>query len=56
MTLELREITLDDLDLRAVLIEHTLPPEQHEFATTAVETLPLSDQDSDWLPVVHARG
>jgi RimJ/RimL family protein N-acetyltransferase len=51
MTAELREITLDDLDLRAVLLGHTLPPDQHEFAAVAAETLPLSDRDPDWLPV-----
>jgi hypothetical protein len=54
MTVELREITSDDLDLRATLVGQTLRPEQHEFATIAAETLPLSDQDHDWLPVAVA--
>jgi RimJ/RimL family protein N-acetyltransferase len=56
MTVELREITPDDLDLRAVLAGQTLRPEQHEFATIAAETLPLSDQDHDWLPVAVVAG
>jgi RimJ/RimL family protein N-acetyltransferase len=51
VTVELREITLGDIDLRAVLLEHALPPEQHEFSCTAAETLPLSDRDPYWLPV-----
>jgi len=45
MTLELREITMDDPDLRAVLLGHTLPPEQQDFAAPAVESLPLGDRD-----------
>ena len=51
MTVELREISLHDVDLRRPLLEHTLPPEQHEFAATAAETLHLSDHDPAWLPV-----
>jgi RimJ/RimL family protein N-acetyltransferase len=31
--------------LRAVLLKHTLPPEQQDFAAPAVESLPLGDRD-----------
>jgi RimJ/RimL family protein N-acetyltransferase len=51
MTVELREITPDDFALRAVLLEHTLPPDQQDFAATAVESLPLGDRDPDRLSV-----
>lgn len=51
MTLELREIAPDDVDLRAVLLEHRLPVEQQDFAATAVESLPMGDRDPDWVSV-----
>lgn len=51
MTVELREITLDDRDLRAALLEHTLPPEQQFFVPPAVESLPLGDHDPNRLSV-----
>jgi len=51
VTIELREITLGDSGLRAVLLEHRLPPEQQDFAATAVESLPRGDDDPDWLSV-----
>ena len=57
MPVELREIALDDRDLRAGLLEHTLPPEQQTFAETAAGSLPSSDRDPDWLPVaIVVRG
>ena len=51
MIVELREITLDDPDLRAALLEHALPPEQQLFVPPAVESLPLGDHDPDRLSV-----
>ena len=51
MTVELREITQDDPDLRAALLEHTLPPEQQLFVPLATESLPLGDHDPDRLSV-----
>lgn len=51
MTVELREITLDDPDLRAVLLEHVLPPEQRDFAAPAAESLSLGDRDPNRLSV-----
>lgn len=51
MIVELREITLADADLRAGLLKHILPPEQHHFAATAVESLPMSDGDPDRMSV-----
>jgi RimJ/RimL family protein N-acetyltransferase len=45
MTVELREITADDADLRAVLLKHTLPPGQRDFAAPAAESLLLGDRD-----------
>jgi RimJ/RimL family protein N-acetyltransferase len=51
MTLELREIALDDPDLRAVLLEHTLPSEQEDFAATGAESLPLGDNNPNRLSV-----
>jgi GNAT superfamily N-acetyltransferase len=51
MTVELREITVDDSALRAVLLEHVLPPEQRDFAAPAVDSLPLGDRDPDRLSV-----
>jgi RimJ/RimL family protein N-acetyltransferase len=51
MTVELREIAEDDPNLRAVLLEHTLPSEQKDFAASAAESLPLGDHDPDRLSV-----
>jgi RimJ/RimL family protein N-acetyltransferase len=51
MTLHLREIAPDDVDLRAVLLEHRLPVEQQDFAATAVDSLPMADRDPGWLSV-----
>lgn len=51
MTLELREIAPDDVDLRAVLLEHRLPVEQQDFAATAVDSLPLGDRYPGWMSV-----
>jgi RimJ/RimL family protein N-acetyltransferase len=51
MTVELCEIALDDPDVRATLLEHTLPPEQQDFAAPAVESLPRGDGDPDWVSV-----
>jgi RimJ/RimL family protein N-acetyltransferase len=51
MTVVLREITLDDRDVRAALLEHSLPLEQQDFAAPAAESLPLGDHDPDWLSV-----
>lgn len=51
MTVELRQITLADTDIRAALIEHMLPPEQQDFAATAVESLPKGDGDPGWVSV-----
>jgi hypothetical protein len=39
MTVELREITLADTDLRAGLLKHVLPAEQQDFAAPAAESL-----------------
>ena len=51
MTVELREIRLDDCDLRAALPEHTFPSEQQDFAVPAAESLPLGDHDPERLSV-----
>lgn len=51
MTVELREITVSDHQLRAVLLGHELPPEQQAFVPPASETLPLGDDDPDRLSV-----
>lgn len=50
MTFALREITMDDHDVRAALFGHALPPEQ-QFAAPASESLPLGDHDPDWMSV-----
>ena len=51
MTVELREITVNDHQLRAVLLGHELPLEQQAFVPPAAETLPLGDDDPDRLSV-----
>jgi RimJ/RimL family protein N-acetyltransferase len=51
MTVELREITLADADLRAGLLGHVLPAEQQDFAATAAESLPAGDLDPDRMSV-----
>lgn len=56
MAVELREITLDDRDLRAILLGHTLPLEQQDFAAPAAESLPLGDHDPNWMSVAIVVG
>lgn len=51
MSVELREITLEDHDLRAALLDQTLSPEQQFFVPPAVESLPLGDHDPNRLSV-----
>ena len=51
MAVELREVTLDDHDLRAILLGHTLPLEQQDFAAPASESLHLGDDDPNWMSV-----
>ena len=51
MSVELREITLNDRDLRAALLDHRLSPEQQFFVPPAVESLPMGDHDPNRLSV-----